>query len=114
MLTLEKLKAYGANYIEGLERCLNNEEFYFRLISKAINDESFMKLKIELENKNYDTAFQIAHSLKGVLANLAITPMYDIVYEMTELLRGKKDIDYTNYINDLLNKREELMELMKD
>ena len=28
MLTIEKLKEYGANVEEGLARCLNNEAFY--------------------------------------------------------------------------------------
>ena len=113
MLTIEKLNEYGADTKEGLERCLNKEEFYFRLINKAINDDSFFNLKKELEEKNYDKAFIIAHSLKGVLGNLALTPMYQIVFELTELLREKRDIDYTSYIEKLLKKREELLLLIK-
>lgn len=114
MLTIEKLNEFGVNTKEGLERCLNNEEFYFRLITRAINDESFSKLKTELENNNLDEAFLIVHSLKGVLGNLSITPMYEIVYELTELLREKKDIDYNVYLNKLLNKREELLTLIEE
>ena len=114
MLTIEKLNEFGVNTKEGLERCLNNEEFYFRLITRAINDESFSKLKTELENNNLDEAFLIVHSLKGVLGNLSITPMYEIVYELTELLREKKDIDYSVYLNKLLNKREELLTLIEE
>lgn len=114
MLTKEKLSELGVNTKEGLERCLNNEDFYFRLITKAINDDSFIKLKKELENKNYDEAFKIAHSLKGVLGNLSITPMYKIVYELTELLRVKKDIDYKEYIDKLLDIRNELILLINE
>lgn len=113
MLTIEKLNEYGANTKEGLERCMNKEDFYFRLIDKAINDDSFIRLKTEIENKNYNEGFKIAHSLKGVLGNLSITPLYEIVYELTELLRIEKDIDYSNYLNKLLIKREELLELIK-
>lgn len=113
MLTIEKLNKYGANTKEGLERCLNKEDFYFRLIDKAINDDSFIRLKTEIENKNYNEGFKIAHSLKGVLGNLSITPLYEIVYELTELLRIEKNIDYSNYLNKLLIKREELLELIK-
>ena len=114
MLTIEKLNELGINTKEGLERCLNKEDFYFKLITKAILDDSFMNLKTELENKNYDEAFKISHSLKGVLGNLAITPMYEIVYELTELLRNKKDMDYKEYIDNLLNKRNEILSLIKE
>ena len=113
MLTIEKLNEYGANTKEGLERCMNKEDFYFRLIDKAINDDSFIRLKTEIENKNYNEGFKIAHSLKGVLGNLSITPLYEIVYELTELLRIEKNIDYSNYLNKLLIEREELLELIK-
>ena len=114
MLTIDKLNAFGADTKEGLERCLNNESFYFKLIDKAVNDNSFINLKNELENKNYDEAFKIAHSLKGVLGNLSLTPLYESAVELTELLRIKKDIDYKEYIEKLLNKREELLLLIKN
>ncbi len=113
MLTIDKLNKFGADTALGLERCINNEEFYFRLIIKAINDDSFINLKKEIENKNYNEAFKIAHSLKGVLGNLSLTPLYEIDYEITELLRNEKDIDYKEYIDKLLLKREELIELIK-
>ena len=109
MITLDKLNQFGANTKEGLDRCMNNEAFYLRLVDKAINDDSFIKLKDELENKNYDEAFKIAHSLKGVLGNLSLTPLYDLAIEITENLRISKEIDYFELINKLLNKRDELL-----
>ena len=114
MLTIEKLNSFGANTKEGLERCINNEEFYFRLIIKAINDDSFNNLKNELENKNYDEAFKISHSLKGVLGNLALIPLYDLVFNLTELLRNKEEIDYKIYIEKLFKKRDELLDLINN
>ena len=109
MITLDKLNQFGANTKEGLDRCMNNEAFYLRLVDKAINDDSFIKLKDELENKNYDEAFKIAHSLKGVLGNLSLTPLYDLAVDITENLRISKEIDYFELINKLLKKREELL-----
>lgn len=109
MITLDKLNQFGANTKEGLDRCMNNEAFYLRLVDKAINDDSFIKLKDELEKKNYDEAFKIAHSLKGVLGNLSLTPLYDLAVEITENLRISKEIDYFELINKLLNKRDELL-----
>ena len=113
MMKVDKLKEYGINVEEGLARCLNKEDFYLRLMNKAILDDSFINLKKEIEEKNYDNAFKTSHSLKGVLANLAITPLYEIIYNLTELLRVKKDIDYKEYIDELLKKREELIGILK-
>ena len=113
MSKLDKLIEY-INTKEGLERCLNNEDFYLRLVNKALNDDSYFKLKEELENKNLDEAFKIAHSLKGVIGNLSLTPMYEIIYELTERLRKKEDIDYSNYLEGLFRIREELLKIIKE
>jgi HPt (histidine-containing phosphotransfer) domain-containing protein len=114
MISIEKLNEFGVNTREGLDRCLNKEDFYFRLITKAIEDESFLKLKEEIENKNYEEAFKIAHSLKGVFGNLSITPIYEIVFELTEYLRNKSDINYKSYIDKLLEKRNELIKIINE
>ena len=98
MLTIEKLKAYGANVEEGMERCLNNEAIYFRLIGMAAED----------------AAFNAAHSLKGALGNLALEPMYRPVVELTELLRRKTPGDYDALLRAILAQREALRALIAD
>lgn len=89
MLTLEKLKEFGADTDEGLARCMNNEDFYLKMVGMGIADERFDSIKGVLESGNYEEAFEIAHALKGVLGNLALSPIYDPMSEMTELLRSK-------------------------
>lgn len=44
MLTIQGLREYGANVDEGLRRCLNNEDFYIRLVGIAAADEGYDKL----------------------------------------------------------------------
>lgn len=114
MITIDKLNEYGVNTKEGIERCLGKEDFYIRLVNRLLNDDIFIKLKEEIEIKNFDEAFKLSHSLKGTLGNLAITPMYEIIYRVTELLRLKKDIDYKQDIDKLLSIRNDLLELIKE
>ena len=45
MLTIEKLREFGADTDDGLARCLNNETFYLRLVDKAMQDPSFDRLE---------------------------------------------------------------------
>ena len=84
MLTIETLKSYGANTAEGLARCMNNEAFYLRLVGMGLKDVNFDKLQNAVASGNVKDAFEAAHALKGVLGNLALTPLLDPVSEMTE------------------------------
>ena len=89
MITIDKLKDYGANVSEGLGRCFNNEAFYLRLVGMGLADKNFDKLKTALAERNTEAAFEAAHALKGAIGNLALTPLYNPINELTELLRGQ-------------------------
>lgn len=113
MLTIDALKQLGCDTDDGLSRCMGNEAFYFKLIGKVIDDKNFQALEDAVAAKDLDKAFDAAHSLKGVLGNLALTPVYQPVYEITELLRERKDMDYSEYLKTISEKRKELAALMK-
>ena len=113
MLTIDALKQLGCNTDDGLTRCMGNEAFYFKLIGRVVDDKNFQALEDAVAAKNLDAAFDAAHSLKGVLGNLALTPVYEPVYEITELLRERKDIDYSEYLKTISEKRGELSALIE-
>ena len=112
MLTIDALKQFGANTDEGLTRCMGNEGFYFKLIGKVVEDKNFAALESAIAEKDLDAAFEAAHSLKGVLGNLALTPIYEPVYEITELLRERRDMDYAPFLKRISEKRDELIGLI--
>lgn len=114
MLTLEKLNEFGADTGEGLGRCMNNEAFYFRMIGILVKDANFGMLEDAVEANDLDAAFEASHALKGVLGNLSMTPMAAIASEMCELLRSRKQMDYTPMLEELLAKKAELEALMAD
>ena len=114
MLTIETLKAFGANTQEGLGRCMNNEAFYFRLIGMAVKDANFEKLDSALAGKDLDGAFEAAHALKGVLGNLSLTPLFTTANEMCELLRSRTDIDYGPLLEELLLQKKKLDDLLAE
>lgn len=88
MLSIDALKAYGVNVQEGLGRCLNNEMFYFRLVKMSLADANVQKLGDALDRGDTHAAFEAAHALKGVMANLALTPILKPASELTEILRA--------------------------
>lgn len=89
MLTIDALKAYGANTAEGLARCLNNEALYLKLVNMGLRDENFDRLKAALDAHDTVKAFEAAHALKGSLGNLSLTPLYEPISELTGRLRGQ-------------------------
>ena len=111
MLTVEALRACGANTEEGLGRCMKNEAFYLRLVNMALDDAGFGKLADAVAAGDKTAAFEAAHSLKGVMGNLALTPVYAPVSEMTELLRASADADYQGYLDKILAARDRLLAL---
>ncbi len=113
MLTLDSMKQYGANVEEGLTRCMKNEAFYLRLVSLVPKEENFNKLKSSIESEDLDAAFDAAHALKGVTGNLALTPLYDPIYEITELLRSRTRTDYSPLLGEILEKKEQLEKMIQ-
>ena len=114
MLTLEKMQELGIDPKEGLTRCMNNEVFFFKMITMAVSNEYFETLGKALDEGNLDTAFEAAHALKGVIGNLALAPLYNPLAEMTELLRAKKEADYVSMYHPIKEIRDQLLILAKD
>lgn len=109
MLTVEALRAFGADIEDGLMRCMNNETMYLRLVDMALHDVNFDRLVSALKSEDKKTAFEAVHAIKGVTANLSLTPLYETASEMTELLRTGADADYEGLLERLLQCRDEVL-----
>ena len=70
-MTLEALRAFGANTAEGLERCLNDEPFYLEMVAMTLADGNFEALRTAMEAGDARGAFAAAHALKGAVGNVA-------------------------------------------
>ncbi len=105
-MTLDDLIAYGANVEEGLGRCMGNEGFYLRLVESVKQEKNFQALFDAVAAGDMEAGFRAAHALKGVLGNLAITPLYEPIVEITELLRAKTEMDYTEIMGNITSAYE--------
>ncbi|MBR4673491.1 MAG: Hpt domain-containing protein [Victivallales bacterium] len=107
-MTIDDLVAFGANTSEGLKRCLNKEDFYLRMVKKVPADSNFQKLFDAIKTGDLNTAFDASHALKGVVGNLALSPIFTPVSELTELLRARKQADYSVLLEAIRKGRDEL------
>ena len=112
MLTVNGLREFGANTEEGLGRCMKNEALYLRLVGMVVNDQNYGKLSAALEAGDLKAGFEAAHALKGVLGNLSLTPIYDPVCKLTEMLRHPEEGgDYKPLYEEVMKQKTLLKEL---
>lgn len=95
-------EAYGADYEKTIGRFLGNREMYMKFLKKLSLDESLQRMGEALASNQLDDAFREAHTLKGVAANLGLTPLYNALNEIVTSLRtGKADADYGKLYSDV-------------
>ncbi|WP_051533621.1 Hpt domain-containing protein [Anaerovibrio sp. RM50] len=109
----DTLKSMGCGIDEAMARFLNNEAFYEKCFKKFLDDTVFEGLGAALSTNSVEDGFSMAHNLKGVSANLGITPMYEIVAALTEELRaGNMPADAMDRYNEILKMRDDLKRLV--
>ena len=105
MITIEELRSAGADVETGLSRCLGKEDLYIKLIGMGLGDAKFEELGVAVNAGDLDKAFELCHALKGVIGNLAITPLYEALSDMTEILRAREQADYSSMYSNILQIR---------
>ena len=107
-----ELEAWGCDIEGALERFLGDEDLYMTCLETVITDSNFDKLGASLVEENVLDAFDYSHTLKGVFANLGLTPMFAIVETVVEPLRGGSARDLWGAYEELLVANEELKRML--
>lgn len=111
----EIFEAYGADYESTMTRFVNNQAMYLRLLAMFFKDENLKLLGEALEASDYKKAFEAAHTLKGVTANMGLTPFFDKVCDIVEPLRaGDEQMNYMEKYQELLAEYERVRVLLED
>lgn len=84
----EKLERYGVDLEGALTRVLGDRELYLECIQDFLQENSYNRLKECMAVGDYEEAIASAHALKGVTANLGITPLNEKIVVVLEALRG--------------------------
>ena len=88
-MTLENCyQQIGSDYKQALARMANSEKMLLKFVKKFPNDPSAAELFASFEKGDFQTAFRMAHTMKGLCANLGLDRLRESSSELTEALRG--------------------------
>lgn len=88
----KQLEENGVDVDATLKRFMGREAIFMKFILKFADDRSCKEIRLALENQDIQAAFERAHSLKGVAGNLGITRVYTLAAQLSDLLRGKQQV----------------------
>lgn len=91
-ILLEKLQETGVDVEGTLERFLDKEELYIKFLVKFLNDNNMELLGEALNKADYESAFQYAHALKGLSANLGLETMQK---HLENIVKGYRSSDFS-------------------
>lgn len=88
MTLFEELAENGVDIKDGLNRLMNNEAVYERLLKKLPESLNKQEVLPFIDSGDIQTAISNAHTIKGVTGNLSIIPLYKAYTEIVNLLRA--------------------------
>ncbi len=104
----------GSDYSAVLRRMGGSERMVDKFVRKFPNDTTAKQLFESFEGKDYETAFRMAHTLKGVCMNLGFDKLLGSASELTEALRGHVADNADNLLEDVRRDYNEVMGLIKE
>lgn len=87
MKTLQELQENGIDIDGVMERFMDNEKMFRYFLRQLPEEKAYYFMLQALNEKNVEIAFDWAHRLKGIIANLALSRLYDELYDIVETLR---------------------------
>ena len=105
----ENLQNWGCDIPGAMRRFLDDEELYTSCLATMLADDNFDNLGEAIKANDVSKAFDAAHSLKGTLGNMGLTPMYEIIIQIVEPLRDGNIDGITEKHQLLMEKYNELV-----
>ena len=104
----DTLRSYGGD-AEGVEkRFAGDAELFEVCLAEFREDGDFEEVAEAIQAGDLRHAYECAHSLKGVSANLGLTPFYEVVSVLVESLRSGCCENVQQELAQVLSARETL------
>ncbi|MDR1444214.1 MAG: Hpt domain-containing protein [Treponema sp.] len=77
------------NFDEGMKRIMNNGKLYIRLLGKFKSDTTMPDLELRLSAGDLEGAQALAHTLKGLAANLSLTELFEQIRDLESRIKER-------------------------
>lgn len=98
----------GIDWTATLDRFMNNENLYEKILLKFPADPSFHELKKKIAEGDIEASFMYAHTLKGVAGNLGFAHLFHTASLLTDELRNGHIENVSHFMKDLNDQYEAL------
>ena len=88
-------ESYGVDWPRTMDRFVGSEELYVECLDMLLADDNLPALRASLAAGDMKAAFDAAHTLKGVAANMGLAPLLTAVSIIVEPLRTDERMDYS-------------------
>jgi hypothetical protein len=109
MSLIDSLKELGVDTDDGLRRFMNNASLYERMLKKLPKHVRELAVMPCFESNDYQKALENAHTLKGVMGNLSISPLYLAYTNIVALLRKNDPESAKNILVEILPTQERII-----
>ncbi len=114
MSQIEELKKLGVNVDDAMQRFMGNESLFLRMIAKLPKSVRTLNLTPDFDGSDYEQTTRDAHTIKGVMGNLSVDPLYKAYTEIVNLLRAGKPEEARSVLTDILPLQEKILTYIEE
>lgn len=85
---IQELEAQGCNMKEAIDRFMGNQAILEKMMRKFPDSLKPLEVLAFIDEGNTEQATANAHTIKGITANLSLTPLYTAYTQIVALLRS--------------------------
>lgn len=113
MTVRECYEKLDADY-EDIVLRLGDDAIIERFLLKYPSDASMQKFMEAYKQRDVESMFQAVHTLKGVVANMSFTRLYECAVAVTEQLRPRTKIADAGLVDALIAEYDRTMKAIKE
>ncbi len=110
---IEDVALLGADTNDGMTRCMGKPELYERMLKKLPKVVEEAPVMPYVQSGDLDTALSNAHTLKGVVGNLSLVPLFNNYTEIVNLFRDAKPEKATELLAETLKIQQSFLDCIK-
>ncbi len=109
----KKLEDNGIDVVKTMERFMNNDDLFLKFLRRFLDDHNYQDMIASIIEKDYEKAFNYAHTLKGLSANLGMNCIQNPVSTIVSKLRMEQYDDIAKDMEDLNDNYENICEIIR-